>query len=77
MIPEYEGEVIVTLHDLPTSVNGALSIDDDGTPCIHLNARLSHEAQVKAFRHEMKHLMSNDMSSGIRIDIAENHADSV
>lgn len=76
MMSSHDSEVIVTLHDLPTSVNGALSIDDDGTPCIHLNARLTHEAQVKAYNHEMMHLMNNDMSSGIRIDIAEHQADS-
>lgn len=75
MMPEYEGEVIVTLHDLPTSVNAALSIDYDGNPCIHLNARLTHEAQVKAYQHEMRHLRRNDMHSGIRIDIAEDQAD--
>lgn len=53
-------DVIVTLHDLPTTIHGALSIDNDGTPCIHLNARLSIEAQRKAFNHEMEHLERND-----------------
>mgnify|MGYP001049623576 FL=1 len=75
MTPEYEDEVIVTLHDLPTSVNAALSIDHDGNPCIPLNARLTHEAQVKAYQHEMRHLRRNDMYSGIRIDLAEHQAD--
>lgn len=65
-------EVVVTLHDFPTTVQGALSIDDDGTPCIHLNARLSREAQCKAFDHEMKHLANNDLSNLKRIDIIEN-----
>lgn len=74
-MPNYDEEVIVTLHDLPTSVNGALSIDNDGNPCIHLNARLTHEAQVKAYHHEMMHLRRNDMYSGIRIDLAEHQAD--
>lgn len=64
-------EVIVTLHDLPTSVQGALSIDDDGTPCIHLNARLSRKAQCMAFDHEMQHLINNDLCNLRRIDAIE------
>ena len=67
----YNDEVIVTLHDLPTSVQGALSIDNDGTPCIHLNSRLSHNAQRKAFEHEMQHLSNNDFDNRKRIDIIE------
>ena len=63
--------MVVTLHDLPTSVQGALSIDDDGTPCIHLNARLSRKAQRDAFDHEMKHLADNDLSNLRRIDAIE------
>lgn len=62
---------IVTLHDMPTSVQGALSIDSDGTPCIHLNARLSHEAQRKAFDHEVRHLENNDFGNGKPIDTIE------
>ena len=60
-------DVIVTLHDLPTTIHGALSIDDDGTPCIHLNARLSIDAQRKAFDHEMKHLENNDFDNSRHI----------
>lgn len=63
--------VIVTLHDFPPSVQGAISIDDDGTPCIHLNARLSHVAQQKAFDHEMQHLRNNDFGNLKRIDSIE------
>ena len=64
-------DVIVTLHDLPTTIHGALSIDDDGTPCIHLNARLSIDAQRKAFDHEMKHLENNDFDSSRHISSIE------
>lgn len=64
-------DVIVTIHDLPTTIHGALSIDDDGTPCIHLNARLSIDAQRKAFDHEMKHLENNDFDNGRHISSIE------
>lgn len=64
-------DVIVTLHDLPTTIHGALSIDDDGTPCIHLNARLSIDAQRKAFAHEMKHLENNDFDNSRHISSIE------
>lgn len=64
-------DVIVTLHDLPTTIHGALSIDDDGTPCIHLNARLSIDAQRKAFDHEMKHLENNDFDNNLHISSIE------
>ena len=66
-----DGEIVVTLHDLPTSVQGALSIDDDGTPCIHLNARLSLDGQRRAFAHEMRHLNNSDFNGLKRIDIIE------
>ena len=67
----YEGEVVVTLHDFPPSVQGALSIDNDGTPCIHLNANLSLEAQRKAYDHEMSHLVNDDFDTRKSIESIE------
>lgn len=55
------GEIRVILQDLPASVRGFCYHDDDGSPYIVLNARLSEEARRRAYRHEMKHIESGDM----------------
>lgn len=75
MTPDMRDEIIVTLHDFPTSVNGVVSVDADGTFCIHLNARHSQDAQRRAFEHEMKHLRNNDLHNHRHIEDIEDQAD--
>lgn len=55
--------VIVRIIDLPITVNGMTVLDEEGDYNIYLNARLSGDAQAKAFRHEVEHIRSGDFYS--------------
>lgn len=46
------------LLDLPTTVRGFVVGKDD--PTIVLNARLSHEANMETYRHELRHIERDD-----------------
>ena len=65
----------VRLIDLEPSVNGLLSVDEDGFVNIYLNARLSRDAQLKALRHELRHYCRGDLYSDADIREVERLAD--
>jgi hypothetical protein len=54
-------EVRTILQDMPVTVKGFCYHDDDGTPVVVLNARLSVERRQKAYDHEMEHIKNGDM----------------
>ena len=54
-------EIRTILQDLPVSVKGFVFHDDDGTPVVVINSRLSAERRRKAFDHEVKHIENGDM----------------
>ena len=54
-------EVRTILQDLPVSIKGFVFHDDDGQPVVVLNARLSAEKRLKAYRHELKHIENGEM----------------
>lgn len=54
-------EVRTILQDLPVSIKGFVFHDDDGQPVVVLNARLSAEKRLKAYRHELKHIKNGEM----------------
>lgn len=56
-------ECTVRVIDLPYSVPALVSIDADGFASIYLNARLSREAQLLGYRHEIKHVADCDVFS--------------
>lgn len=54
-------EVNVCVMDLGVSnIPGTSTINEDGTLTIFLNARVSHEAMVKAYQHELRHFYNDD-----------------
>lgn len=50
----------VHLHPLPGSVRGFIT-ERDGESIIVVNSLLSFEEQMKAFRHELLHLLRQDL----------------
>lgn len=48
--------IIVRLVDLPLAVRGAVREDENGDYNIYINARLSEDQRVVAFRHELEHI---------------------
>lgn len=56
MIPDINTQLI----DLPTAAHEVVVTNEDGSYTIIINARLSSEAQHKAYRHALRHIRSND-----------------
>ena len=54
-------EIRTILQDLPVSVKGFCFHDDDGTPVVVLNSRLSAERRMEAYRHELDHIKNGEM----------------
>ena len=61
----------VVLMNLPTSVRGFVVMGNDGEPVIIVNARLTHEQNIRTYRHEKKHIMRGDMFNDSYIEYRE------
>lgn len=48
-------------RELPFDWIGYIKILPDGTACIHINSGASKERQVRAIKHELRHLAFNHM----------------
>lgn len=57
------GEVNVQIIDFGNSVPATVTINEDGSFSIFLNARLSYERRLEAYMHELRHIESNDLNS--------------
>lgn len=53
-------DVNVVLINFPNSGKEMVVPNEDGTYTILINARLSHDSQLKAYAHAMKHITNND-----------------
>ena len=59
-----EADYFVRVVDLPPSIGGMVSPNDDGTFSVYINARKSAEKQKKSLAHEVKHITSEDFYNG-------------
>ena len=55
--------VIIRIIDLPIGVDGMTVKDSNDDYNVYLNARLSGDQQVIAFRHELDHIKNGDFYS--------------
>lgn len=65
MIDEY-GNNVFLINKL--TVPSAVTINEDGSFTIFINAQLSHEKQKKCYLHELHHILNNDFE---RYDVQE------
>lgn len=61
-------DYFVRLMKMPYGVHGCVSENDDGTYSVYINERDTYERQLRAYRHEKKHIQRNDFS---RSDVRE------
>ena len=61
------GDVFVRVQDLPIGINGMTILDSEGDYNVYINARLSHDGQVKAYDHEMTHIQRDDFYNDLPI----------
>lgn len=64
----------VYLMDLPTTIAGFCRKMSDGY-CVVINARLSSEAQRRAYLHEVDHIERGDLESDEDADSIERKAE--
>lgn len=48
----------IILLDMPT--NEAVTVNEDGSYTIFINARLNRKQQIKSYYHAMKHIVGED-----------------
>lgn len=65
-------DYFVRLVDLPVSIGGAVTPNNDGTFSIYINSRLSIDRQLKALEHEIDHIKHGDFYSDATIEVCEN-----
>ena len=53
-------DIFVKLIDLPLSINGLTTENDDGSYTIFLNSRASSAQQQAAYEHELEHINGLD-----------------
>lgn len=65
--------IVVRLMDMPCSVKGCVvkDFDNDEFYTILLNSRLSHDANLSSYQHEMEHIDCDDFSSDLTADEIE------
>lgn len=62
--------MITTLKDLPCSIKGfIITVEDE--EIIVLNSRLTHEANLETYKHELKHIDNGDLYNDIEVDLIE------
>lgn len=61
----------VYLMPFPGDINGAVRVDEEGYPSIYINEYLSPEARKKAFLHELRHILRDDINNNLPIEEVE------
>ena len=66
-------DIFVHITDLPLSINGLTTENDDGSYTIFLNSRASKSQQEAAYEHELRHINGLDFRKA-DVDDIEQHA---
>lgn len=61
----------VQIIDFGNSIPATVTINDDGSFSIFLNARLSYERRLEAYWHEMRHIQNQDFYGDMSVDEME------
>ena len=51
------------LIDFGNSVPASVTVNEDGSYSIFLNARISHEKRLQAYQHELRHILNHDFET--------------
>ena len=61
----------VIFIDLPTKVNEAVTLNEDGSYTIFINSRISYENRLRAYKHALIHIKNNDFEHTDRLSEVE------
>lgn len=59
------------MADLPLTVGGVTSVDENGDYNVYINSKCGWNRQKQAYKHEMAHISRNDFYSDEPIDEVE------
>lgn len=68
-------DCFVRCVDMPCTIGGFVTPNEDGTYNIYINEKLPEEKQKAALRHELKHIKCNHHAKDGNIDDFENEAE--
>lgn len=68
---EDKHNINVQILDFGNSIPAVVTINDDGSFSIFLNARLTYERRLEAYMHEIRHIENGDFCSGRNVDELE------
>lgn len=68
---EDEHNINVQILDFGNSIPAVVTINDDGSFSIFLNARLTYERRLEAYLHEIRHIQNQDFYSEMSVDELE------
>lgn len=64
----------VRYYNLPCSIRSFVVSNSDMTYTIVLNARMAHEIQIRAYEHEVNHILNGDYEKKCDVNIMELNA---
>lgn len=67
-------EIFTRLINLPTTIHGYTVMDTNGDFNIFINSRINHEAMLKTYKHELKHIKQGDFHRTVSADMIEIYA---
>ena len=70
-VKQLPDDYTVRLVDLPPAVGGSISETPDGHVDVYINARHSHDGQLRAAEHEFDHWRNDDLHNGLDIHMIE------
>ncbi len=71
-----EAEIFTYYTNMPTTIRSFVVSNNDMTFTIMLNARISSEQQLKAYKHELRHIQNGDYDKLCSADLIELNAHS-
>mgnify|MGYP001861077476 CR=1 FL=1 len=66
--------VLVRYINLPSTVNAATVIDEDGNYNVYINIKLSYYEQSRALKHEVYHIRHDHLDGEKSLEICEQEA---
>ena len=63
--------MIVNLIDLPESVSEMVTVNEDGSVSVFINARHSYEKQCESYQHALDHIKNGDFYSDLSVQEIE------
>ena len=70
-MPIEDADYFVHLAPLPVGVHALVSDNGDTTYSLYLNEREDYEHWLDAYIHELWHIIRNDFTNGVPIQIVE------